>query len=112
MSGVQLTAACPRDGAVKGRIWITIMTVNPNQEARIRAIAEKQGRLAQEVLDDIVQAALDEQEITPRSAESQGPGHVWRWLEFVRELDKLPITRPDDDFDPRKHDEVIYRIDW
>ena len=93
------------------------LEISPNQERRLRVLAESQGREAQELLEELVEDGLskntaNENANGPETDTEKAQRQRAALREFLDEIKGLPQGNPDDGFDSSRHDEVIYRKDW
>lgn len=83
--------------------------LDPKYEQQIENIAASTGKTADQILEEIVKAALPNlpQQDDVSTAKSQRAA-IKRLQEKLR---SLPVGNPDDGFDASQHDKVIYQRD-
>ncbi len=92
------------------------MTIDPQQEQRIRVIAETQGRPANELLSEIVEIGISHEVANSRPAAGDTDTKASRQRAALMAcfdvVDKLDPDVEDDGKGSVRHDEIIYRRDW
>lgn len=82
------------------------MQVDEKYETKIREIAESTGRSVTAVLEEVLARGLSQ---VPDSTDDCDV-NVWKpqLMQFLDEINSLPVEGPDDGFSGADHDEVLY----
>lgn len=91
-----------------------VINLKPEQERRLREIADKSGQSVTEIVDSAIERIIQERSEPAHPEGEMSPEMKSDMLAHIDEVRRMAVTDPKDEDRnvSENHDRYIYRIDW